>query len=271
MAEILPTSDNQPHFISSRLLEALGGIKEKTAAGELVNKGAYLWGVEDRDKGFGLFKHVLLVSRVAYALAKELKEKAPDEYGAVDLKKVVETAILHDISKMYAQDREFLPPEKKDLIGLRRDFKEADIETEEVGVGWLRDLGFSEEVQKGIVDHFPEKPINDPYWKIVLASDFLAGQKVTTIKERLDDVHERWIVKGNRMPADVFARARATIESVGQELFTKLVTTDEAFIIAKDLNNPESATRWEKFLMGTYQKKREDAAKRHVARVIGNS
>ena len=46
------------HFISGKLPKALGGVKEETPAGALVNHGAYLWGVDDRNKGGGMLRYV---------------------------------------------------------------------------------------------------------------------------------------------------------------------------------------------------------------------
>lgn len=267
--------EKEPHFISSRLLDALGGIKIKTLAGELVDKGSYLWGIEDREKSFGLFKHVLLVSRVAYNIAKDLQEKFPEEYKDLNLQSIVETAILHDVVKIYAQDRERISDSEKELLGIKKDFSETDIETEEVGISWLRDLGFPNEVLEGIKDHFPMEIIDDPYWKIVLVSDFMTGQKIMSVHDRLQDVRTRWVedpIKNNRKPKIdplVFDKAAVNITLVAKEIFSKLETTDEKFVEKYDLNNPDNATRWEKFLMGTYLDKSEFAAKRHVKRVLG--
>lgn len=268
-------TEKEPHFISSRLLGALGGIKTETLAGALVDKGSYLWGIEDREKSFGLFKHVLLVSRVAYKIAKELKENFPEEYENLNLQSIVETAILHDVVKIYAQDREKLSDSEKESIGIRKDFSETDIETEEIGISWLRDLGFPNEVLKGIKDHFPMEIIDDPYWKIVLVSDFMTGQKVMSVSDRLQDVRTRWIedpVRNNQKPRidpEIFDKAAVNITIVAKEIFTKLKTTDEKFTETHDLNNPENANRWEKFLMGTYQDKSESDAKRHIKRALG--
>lgn len=48
-----PQGKREPQIASSRLLEALGGIEIETSAGKLVDKGAYLWGVENSEKGKG--------------------------------------------------------------------------------------------------------------------------------------------------------------------------------------------------------------------------
>lgn len=56
---------------------------------------------------------------------------------------------------------------------------------------------------------------------------------------------------------------------VAHELFAILETTDEAFIQNQDLNNPENANRWEKFLMKTREHQSEERAKGHVRGIIG--
>ena len=68
----------EPHFIDSRVLKALGGHQKTKKVGDReisLVEGAYLWSVDDKEKGKGIFRHCLLVSRVAYYLGKELKEK----------------------------------------------------------------------------------------------------------------------------------------------------------------------------------------------------
>lgn len=135
----------EPHYISSRLLEALGGVKETTVAGELVSKGAYLWGVEDREKGGGILRHSLLTSRTAYNLAKDLKKAQVKEYEDINLQWVVEAAVLHDVTKLYGEDREKLPPNLKQALGLKENFREISTEVDNVGIAWLKELGFPSE------------------------------------------------------------------------------------------------------------------------------
>jgi len=267
----------EPHFISPRLLEALGGVMDDAGGKPLVDKGAYLWGVEDREKGKGLFNHVLLVSRVSNALAQELKKKAPEQYGSLNMRSVFEVALLHDVSKLYAQDRESLSANEKEGLGLRSDFKETDDETEQTGADWLKRLGFPEEVLEGVKDHFPQDIKDDPYWKIGLVADYMTGQKVMTLAERLDDVKRRWIDERAaqgvppRIDPAVFERSRANIEAVAREVFGALETTDEEFIASHKLNDPKSATRSERFLRRTYEQKREARAKGLVRARIGDS
>lgn len=261
----------KPHFISSRLLEALGGIKEQTVAEALVDRGAYLWGVEDREKGAGIFRHVLLASRVAYNIAKELKKRDIPEYKNIDLQSVVEAALLHDIAKLYGEDREKLSVELKEALGLKADFKEISNETNEVGTSWLKDLGFSPAVYEAIREHgFPEEIPDNPYSKIILLADFMAGQKIMPVEERLADVKTRWIdqriaqKQSPRIEPELFDKAQKVIREVAQEIFQFLGTGDNKFIEDFELNSDESMQRWEGFLTKTRMKKSEGRAKNHV-------
>lgn len=271
-----PEQKKEPHYISARLLDALSGIKESTVAGDLVARGAYLWGVEDSKKGEGIFNHVMLVSRVASILAEELQKKDPVQYGALDMRTVVETAILHDVSKLFGQDREFLSEEHKAVIGLRKDFREVDNEAENEGVRWLKEFGFSEEVQKSVKDHFPEKVVHNPYWKIVLVADYITGQHVMPLSERLQDVRQRWVDqpiaegKQPRITSEEFNRSRRIIETVAQEIFHALGLTDEEFITQHRLNDPDTAGRWERFLRSTRERGQEKRATSLTRRFIGN-
>lgn len=266
----------EPHFISSKLLEALGGIKRWTEFGPLVDNGAYLWGVEDREKGQGIFKHVLLVSRVAYALAKALMQRDPKKYGSINLQYVVEVAILHDVAKLYGEDRERkLEPNQKLLMGLRKDFKEFDDETDEAGVRWLKQLGFAKEVYEATADHFPQEEKESIYWKLGLVADYMASQHVMPVGERIADVRKRWIEekiaegKEPRMDPAYYDRASSVIQDVARKLFDVIGVSDREFIEREKLNDPTSAQRWETFLTGTRTKKAEARAKRHVKRAIG--
>jgi putative nucleotidyltransferase with HDIG domain len=252
-----PGPSKRPHFITPRLLKALHGIKEETPEGPLVDEGAYLWGVEDQEKGEGIFGHVLLVSRVAYALAEELQEKAPDKFGDVDPQSVVEAALLHDITKLYGEDREKLSAAAKQSLGLRPDFREMDKETDEVGIKWLRELGFPPEVYEAVHDNFPQETIDNPYWKIVLIADYMAGQKVMALDERIKDVRTRWVEKPiaegkePRVEEEKFDQAAEIIREVARELFGLIGMTDKEFIERHSLNDPKAGGRWEEFLVRT--------------------
>lgn len=280
MTEKIPNSyqvqeNANPHFISPRLLEALGGIKEETSVGSLVEKGAYLWGAEDRDKGKGIFNHVLLASRVAYNLITKLKEKSPAKYGHVSDRLVVEATILHDITKLYGEDREKLSPEAKSTLGITPDFKEISAEVDNVGIAWLKESGFPPEVYGAIAGHdFPEKIVDDPYWKIVLVADYMTGQQVMTVEDRLNDVKTRWIdqqiAKGEapRIDPERFSLAQDNILRVVNEIFTAIGQSDVEFITENKLNSDESETRWEKFLRSTRSAGKESRAKKLAGRFL---
>ncbi len=258
------------HVISPRLLKILGGELVETPVGLLPDKGAYVWGVADRKLGAGIFNHLMLVGRVAENLAKALIEKDPQLSDSLNLCWVVEAAILHDIVKLYGSLREALSVEDKFLLNLSPNMKENDEDTEAVGVGWLKELGFALKVQEAICDHFPKQVRDDLYWQIVLVADFMASQKIMSVKDRLDDVSQRWTVSSSpdklpRVKPAEFAISRGVIEEVANKIFTKLGVTDCEFISKYDLNNPNSMTRTERFLRHTRDKQLEQRAIRHVS------
>lgn len=249
----------QPHFINSKLLDALGGTQEtQTIHGStynLVNDGAYLWGVDDREKGKGILNHVLLASRVAYTLGRELKEAKVEEYQNLNLEHLVHGAILHDITKLYGEDREKLPGEVKEALNIPLDFREISGETDAVAESWLKKFGFTEDVYTAVIGHdFPLRRIENPYWKIILISDFMTGQEVMGVDDRLTDVKARWIEKKiaegqtPRIEPERFKRSSAIIHDVAQEIFGYLRTTDTEFVKSHNLNDQTSQTRWESFL-----------------------
>lgn len=272
--------EKQPHFISAKLLDALGGIRRREEIKgrqiPLVDKGAYLWGVENQELGKGILRHVLLCSRVACCLARELKSRGVSGHEEIDLEYVVHTALLHDIDKLYAEDREKLPPEIKEALGIPRDFREASAGVDEVASSWLRDLGFPSEVYEAIRTHnFPGEVIDNPYWKITLLADYMVGQKVMTVEERLNDVKTRWIDQRveqglkPRIEPERFELAAKNIRAVAEEIFGALGTSDREFIEKHKLNSDESQTRWERFLLETRAKSKEERAKRLVKALIG--
>ena len=270
----------EPHFIDSRVLKALGGHQKTKKVGDReisLVEGAYLWSVDDKEKGKGIFRHCLLVSRVAYYLGKELKEKKILGYEDVNLQYVTQGALLHDAGKLYAESREKLSPEIKAALGIPLDFKESVSGADETASGWLKELGFSPEVyEAAIKDHnFPQEVKDNPYWRIILVADYMAGQRVMSVEERLNDVKTRWIdqriTQGlePRIDPEMFAIAANNIRRVAKEIFTALETTDKEFIEKHGLNSSESQTRWEKFLMKTRVEGREQRAKELVETFIG--
>jgi len=272
--------ERQPHFISTKLLDALGGIRRteevKGKQIPLVDRGAYLWGVENRELGKGILRHVLLCSRVACCLARELKRKAISGYEDINLEYVVHAALLHDIDKLYGEGREKLPPEIKEALGLPPDFQEVSPEVDQVVSSWLQDLGFPPQVYEAIRgQNFPEKIIDNPYWRITLLADYMAGQKVMTVEERLKDVRARWIDQRveqglkPRIEPERFETAARNIRAVAEEIFEALGTSDRQFIEKYKLNSDESQTRWEKFLLKTREADKEKRAKGLVKALIG--
>lgn len=267
-----------PSHISSRVLEALGGTKEmvnidgKEVA--LVNDGAYLWGTEDRDKGKGILNHVLLTRRTALALASALKEQQAPGFENIDLGYVADAATLHDVTKLYGEDRERLTPEQKSQLGLPENFREIMDEVDEVGVEWLRNLGFPVEVYGAIMSHdFPVNIVDNPYWKIVLVADYMSGQQIMTVDQRLNDVRTRWIDEklangeAPRIEPERFTVAEQNIKAVAAELFGAIGLEDRDFIEVNQLNSPAVMDRGEQFIRRTAERKIEDRARRAVRQV----
>lgn len=241
--------------ISKRVLTALGGEK----------MGARLWGVEDKERGKGVFRHVLVTSRVACCLAEELKMQEIPGYEDIDVSLVVTRALLHDIDKLYVEEREGLVS-----------FEEITREAEKNASAWLKELGFPREVYEAPLDQdLPQRIIDDPYWKITIVADYMTGQKVMPLEERLADIKERWIYQRQRegkLPRktlEQFERAEENIKEVFTEIFGFLETTDEEFIKKHKLDDEASIRRWERFLMRTREQGREERALRLVKVFIG--
>lgn len=273
-----------PAHMSSRVLKALGGRKETVDINgqevTLVNDGAYLWGEEDRDKGKGILNHVLLARRTALALARALKEKQAPGFEDINLDHVADAATLHDVTKLYGEDREKLTPEQKAELGLPENFREIMDEVDDAGVEWLRKLGFPVEVYRAIIGHdFPLNIVDDPYWKIVLVADYMSGQHIMTVRERLDDVRTRWIderlAKGEkpRIEPERFTIAEQNIKAVASELFDAIGMDDTDFIEINQLNSPDTMDRGERFIRRTAEVRIEDGAKKVVGLVerVANS
>lgn len=255
--------------ISSRFLEAMGGKKVKVkfsskAGGgtyDLVDNGAYWYDVPDRDKGKGVLNHNLKTGRVAVALGKDLKRIGDPRYKDIDLGILEQAAALHDIVKLFGEDREKLTPEQKEELSLPRNFREIHEVADQFGINWMNDLGFPSEVSESIRAHdFPQRIIDNPYWKIVLLADYMTGQHVMTVADRLNDVRTRWIderiAQGEdpRIEPERFDIAERNIQEVADEIFTVLDTDDASFIEMHNLNNDESQTRAERFIRKTRDK-----------------
>lgn len=267
--------EKRPHFITARLLDVLGGKKvDMPPAGKLIEKGAYLWGIEgseaeDRDRGKGILNHVLLVSRVAYTLGKLVQEKKVPGFENINLQSVVEAALLHDVDKLWGEEREKLPSEIKEALGLSPDFKELSDASDKTAGVWLTELGFSPEVIEGVKTHQdPDLGVKNPYWCLIVLSDYMASQRVMTVKERLQDIRARWIdnrVKNGELPRmseEEFQREIYSASTAYDAVLGPLGMTDEEVIETYKLNSPEGQTRWEKFLRFTKQSGKEERAKK---------
>lgn len=249
-------------YVNASLLRGMGGKKQDVsihgATTPLVTDGAYLWGVEDRDKGKGVFNHVMLTARSAYYLGRELQEKQVPGYENLNLHTLVDAAILHDVVKLGGEDREALSPDQKVALGLPANFREIMEEADEMGIEWLKISGLSPEVYEAIRAHdFPQRIIDDPYWKIVLIADYMSGQKIMTVDNRLADVKTRWIderVKQGQEPRiepERFDAAQKNIEEVAAGIFSGIGMSDQEFIDVHDLNSDSSMRTWEKLLRRT--------------------
>jgi len=187
---------------------------------------------------------------------------------------VADAATLHDVTKLYGEDREKLTPEQKAELGLPENFREIMDEVDGVGVEWLRKLGFPVEVYRAIMGHdFPLSIVDDPYWKIVLVADYMSGQQIMTVDERLNDVKTRWIdqqiVKGEkpRIEPERFAIAQQNIKTVAAELFDAIGMDDTNFIDINHLNSPDFMDRGERFIRRTAETRNEDRVKRAIGLV----
>ncbi len=271
------TGEKGPQYITPRLLDALGGKTVETPAGKLIEKYAYLWGLDDtenKDLGKGIFNHLLLASRVGYTIGKLLKEKGIPEFKDINLQYVVEATILHDINKLYGEQREKLPPEAKKALGLDPNYKELSDESDRRAAEWVQELGFAPEVREAIQTHkSPQEGIKNPYWTLVVLSDAMTSQRIMPPEERLADIKERWIDKPlretgkPRMDEEGWKKEREYSDTVRDKIFPLLGITPEELIETYQLNNPESQTRWEKFLRKT-RTDNTDVRAKHLVKYI---
>ncbi|MBI5465418.1 HD domain-containing protein [Candidatus Gottesmanbacteria bacterium] len=272
-------SPKKLQIISSKVLDALGGTRRVKKVGDqevTLIEGAYLWGVDDPEKGKGILRHSGLVSRIAYYLAEDLKKRGVEGFENINSGYAALGGLFHDTRKLWAESREFLTLEQKVALGILADFKESSSGSDEVAADQLKELGFPPEVYEAIRGHdFPEEIINNPYWKVVSLADHMAGQTIMTVDKRLRDIRTRWIderrTEGQppRIEPERSELAAKNIETVAREIFGGLGTTDKEFIEKHKLNSKESQTRWERFLLLTAKKGRETRAKQLVKLFIG--
>lgn len=253
--------------ITPKFLVALGGGHELVELdGEQIELpiNAQLWGVELTDAVDAISNHCFLVGRTAHHLGKALKEKGIPEYQEVDLGLLEQAAILHDIMKLPSRVLNKLSPEQKRQLDLTDDFSGISSDADEIGTRWLKGLGFPPQVYESIRAHdFPQEIINNPYWKIIVLSDAMAGPQVTTVEERVKDLEERWIkipIANGLKPAveeERFTVASINFHTIADEIFGALGTTNTEFIEENKLQDDSSMPKWERFLRRQRELRRE--------------
>lgn len=280
-AETAPRPPDSP-IITSSLLRALGGDFETVvidgAEIDLPSNGANLWGVELTDAVDRVSNHVFIAGRIAYAVGNELKSNGIPGYENIDLGLLTQGAILHDVIKLPSRPREQLTPDQRTQIGLEPNYREISDQADDIAIQWLQKHGLAPEVYNAIRAHdFPQQIVDDPYWKILVIADSMAGQHVMTVDERLDDVKTRWIDEPKAKAAQEgkepllgieenrFERARMIINEVANEIFGSLGTTDAQFIHDNSLTDDSKMPKWEKFLRNQRKKGKESFARRKDA------
>ena len=215
--ELVSSQKPEKAFVfPTRTLKFLGGILEEVELPErtvtMVKEGAYLWGVDNLKTGKGVFEHVCLASRKGYWMAEALKEKSEElgdgKYADLDPNRAAELVGCHDAGKLHSGynpkpkegqwvvGRENLDSKEKERLGLPPDYREISPEADQVVVAWLEKAGFPEEFAEVIIGHdFPqtEEAIDSPYKMLVQIADYSVGQEFMTVRERWNDVAERWV------------------------------------------------------------------------------
>ncbi|MBI4999878.1 hypothetical protein HZB97_03875, partial [Candidatus Gottesmanbacteria bacterium] len=128
-------SPKKLQIISSKVLDALGGTRRVKKVGDqevTLIEGAYLWGVDDPEKGKGILRHSGLVSRIAYYLAEDLKKRGVEGFENINSGYAALGGLFHDTRKLWAESREFLTLEQKVALGILADFKESSSGSDEV-------------------------------------------------------------------------------------------------------------------------------------------
>lgn len=264
------TQDLSDYEVVVRLLEILSGTTDEDG---LVD-GPNLWNVNHTERSKAILNHSLLVFKVADSLGRELKNKKVKGFEDISLRDLDLLALTHDAGKQYGVTREFLPEEKKKTKGIPSDFKEESMVVDEKVVSWLSDLNISPLALEALKDHnFPSQVYENPYWKIILVADYMAGQEVSDVLTRVSDVGKRWVYdrieKGNqpRITPERFEGAKEIILSVARDIFEALGVSDKEFIIQHNLSSDESQLKIERFLRKTTENKTEERAK-HLLEVF---
>lgn len=303
MIESNKEESRKAFVLPTRTLDLLGGEIEKVVVDNqevsIVSKGAYLWGVDALEVGKGVFNHACVVGRYSWYLAKELRNKSEStgdgKYNGLDERIAAEAGVIHDVGKLrFAPARipghvgiEDLSSKGKKLLGYSPDFQEISTEADEEIIKWLKEEGIPQEVIDGVRGHdFPvsEAAVETPYQQILMMADYACGQDCGIVRERLNDVYERWILNyvvnkddfPNKEPIDIVrdnwkelefgsdeaprisperaAKAAEIIEGTARELFNYLETTEEEFIREYNLNSEISIPPWEKVLRNAWKK-----------------
>lgn len=287
----------------TRTLEFLGGtIKEVQLPQRkvtMVDEGAYLWGVDDLKTGKGVFEHVCLVGRKVYWMAKALREKSRQlgdkKYTGLDENLAAELGVCHDAVKIHSGvnpgsaivGRESLTPDEKDSLGFPRDYREISPEADQFAVTWLEKSGFPKEFAEVIIGHdFPqsEEAIDSPYKQLVQISDYSVAQKFMTVRERWNDVADRWVKayvknwgefqgqdtvntitnhwhdfqygegKSPRIEPDRLVKAVDITQKAVDEIFGYLGMSEEEFTEKYKLNENMSMAPWERVLRKAWER-----------------
>lgn len=298
----LPPDSKKAFVFPSRTLELLGGtikdVKLQQRTVTMVEEGAYLWGVDYLETGKGVFEHVCRVGRKVYWMAKAVKEKSQrkgdGKYIGLDENLAAELGVCHDAVKIHSGvdqgpivGRESLTPDEKESLGLPRDYREISEEADQFAVSWLEKASFPKEFIEIIVGHdFPQldKAIDTTYKTLVQIADYSVGQKFMTVRERWNDVAERWIkayvrnwdqfqgvdiidIITNHWPEFEYesgklarieparlARAVEIVQKAADTIFGYLEMTEEEFTEKYKLNEDSSVPPWEKVLRKSWQR-----------------
>ncbi len=233
------TSETPPAIITPALLRALGSEQEtiQFENGDSVDipKFAQLWGVELTDGVEPISNHSFLAGRTAWNIGTELKKAGVAGYENLNVEFLTQGAIIHDILKLPSRFIAKLPANQQDQLESPDDMTSR----------WLEELEFPKEVQDGIRAHdFPEAVIDNPYWKIIVLSDAMAGEHIMPVKERLIGVRARY----PDVTKERFDAATHTFNTLADEIFGALGTNDEGFIAEHELTDDKSMPKWERFL-----------------------
>lgn len=300
--EIVSPESQKAFVFPTRTLKFLGGTLKEVQLPQrevaMVDEGAYLWGVDDLEEGKGVFEHVCKVGRKTYWMAKALRERSEQLgdgiYKNLDPNLAAELGVCHDAVKMHSGvnpgkiiGRESLTPEEKKSLGLPENYREISEEADQFAVTWLEKAGFPKEFTEVIVGHdFPqsEEAIDTPYKMLIQIADYSVAQKFMTVRERWNDVADRWVRayvknwekfqgedtvdiiknhwpefeyeegKPSRIEPDRLVRAVEIVQKAADEVFGYLGISEEEFTENYRLNDNSSIAPWEKVLQKAWER-----------------